>query len=379
MNKININYYENYDNQKMQLDRHNPRYVLSLPSVDDILYFVATNEFKKNTKEEIIKELQCNESIIDDLIEIGVLSIEDKGLKMACPFFLEKDIILLQKSLDNISSTLANKLIADKSSVYAFTNNFSNGHPVKDNLYHIICGMIFGIFFFDQLEGDGLIRTQKTLNNNHEYMMVLYENTPLVRKLSHELLCSYNCYGNSIGAFESFGDKNGERLDFYSFIRQLGLEKVNPNYKTLLEVYNTLADKEHFKDNLVTAFINYYKGRSIDDKYKKILELTGYIKNNGINIEVFFAKDEIEIAKVYGEIKSLLLEDIKKYLMEIQNSISFSMSAHNVDKLAIAYELCYLIFGSINEKIVRASFVAMPPYFDGQGRYRKMFRLFQSI
>lgn len=379
MNKFDVIYHENYDNQNMKLDMHNPRYVMSLPGVDEIIYLIASNEKNKYTKDAVIKELNCSVSLIDNLIEVGALSLNNGFLIMACPFFFEKDILIIQKKLDDIANNLANKIIENKTTLYASANGLSNGRLVKDNLYHVICGMIFDGMLYDELENVKLIRTHKVQMNNLDYMIVLCENTPLVRKLSRELLCSYNRYGNAIGSFESFGDMNGERLDFYSFVRQFEVANINPIFTPMLDVYNTLPDKEHFRDNLVTSFVNYFKGRSIDDKYKKMLELTGYIKNNGINVDVFYAKDAPIIAKVYAEVKKLLLDDIQKALIELESINELSIYTHVIDKLDAAYELCNLIFGSVNEKIVKASFVAMPPYFDGQGRYRKIFRFLKNI
>ena len=76
----------------------------------------------------------------------------------------------------------------------------------------------------------------------------------------------------------------------------------------------------------------------------------------------------------YNEfVLGIVKEHIINALVAIQNENRLLAIAHEVKVKDISNEIYHLIFGEVNELLVKNGLILEPPYYQGEGRYFKSF------
>ena len=356
--KLNKYFYENYP-LDMPFDSNNPRYVLSLDGVDAILEKIIINkpyslEIADLDKVELVKAL----------LHIEALQLKNGKLGMAVPFFTASDEAVLKELSKKAAKNIGNELLKQKVLLYQIAEKLDNGHSAERNLYHLLCGDIFDGLMFDYLEENHLVTTSRVHKSGLDYLVILYEDTDSLNEYSDLLLCSFNRLTVKGKGFVSFGDSNGNRKDFYRYMRLRELGRLSEQESVWL---NDPAEE------LVEQFNKMLNGDKIDSKYLEIFEYFDYCRNGKIAIPVYDSSASRIVQELYEFVLEITKEQIASALTVIQGDTRLLAVSHKVDVKDIANEIYHLIFGEVNELLVREGIVATPPYVQGEGRYFKAF------
>lgn len=99
-------------------DKFNPAYACNKEYASEILYIIASYKPFSICKFEIMKKLNIEENKFDDVISslklINAIDENEKGYKINFPAFLEKDIVNMDKYLNNIGEVIGDKIISLK-------------------------------------------------------------------------------------------------------------------------------------------------------------------------------------------------------------------------------------------------------------------------
>ncbi|MBD8047178.1 hypothetical protein [Clostridium faecium] len=373
-------------------DKFNPAYACNKEYASEILYIIASYKPFSICKFEIMKKLNIEENKFDDVISslklINAIDENEKGYKINFPAFLEKDIVNMDKYLNNIGEVIGDKIISLKKIICEKLSSLTNYRIFTNErlLYHIICDKIFDGTAFDFFEAKKVFCTSKLQKGNRDYITVAYEDSSVVDKCSNKLLCSSNNYRAGDFIFNSFGDLNGARKDVYRFFRvvQKGLENSSPFYDLNLSYIKVIDDvnKDIAKrcgELIYDAYnnsINYKQLTNQDKNLIKFLSEINYItindesKSISVNIPIFKSNDKV----IINEISDIILSNIFSIVEDTfenfeRNAPDLTGVIHKVDIKEIANELWHQIFGSANEYLVKKSFVYKPEYISGEGRY----------
>lgn len=254
-------------------------------------------------------------------------------------------------------------------------------------LYHIICDKIFDDSAFEFFEERGTFCTSKPQPGDRNYIIVAYQQSEEVEKQSNKLLCSSNNYESSIFTFNSFGDGNGERKDFYRFIRLIqkntdtasSFSELNEAYNKILDSMNKgLASKcGELIYKIIEGNYKYNQLTEVEKPLINFLKELEYVdtdmENNTISIiiPVFYESEKTTIIR---ELSDIILTNIFPIVKEVfekfqVTSADLTSIKHNVDLKEIANELWHQIFGATNEYLVKGGFVSSPNNINGEGRY----------
>lgn len=373
-------------------DEFNPAYACNKEYAPEILYIIASYKPFSICKFEIMKELNIEENKFDDVISnlklINAIDENEKGYKINFPTFLEKDIVNMDKHLNNIGEVVGDEIISLKNVLYEKLSCLTNYKTFTNErlLYHIICDKIFDGTAFNFFESKKVFCTSKLQKGNRDYIIVAYEDSSIVDKYSNELLCSSNNYRAGDFIFNSFGDSNGARKDVYRFFRlvQKGLENTSPFYDLNLSYIKVIdgANKDIAKRcgeliyDVYNNSINYDELIEQDKNLLTFLNEINYItindgdKSISVNIPIFQSNDKV----IINEISDIILMNIFPIVKGIFENFEISAPdltgvMHKVDIKEIANELWHQIFGSANEYLVKKSFVHKPECVNGEGRY----------
>ena len=351
-----IFYYENYDS--ISFDKNNPRYVMSKPKVMDILSMLSKNQPFSLSKADFE-----DEQIIDKLLHIDVLVEKNGNLCIGVPLFLETDLDELVHLSVHTAKHITQILISKKDELYKCISKINNSFSAEINLYHLLSGQIFDGMMFDFLEQENLVTTSKIHHTGLDYLVIIYEDSDKLADYSDRLLCSYNRLSTSNGTFSSFGDSNGIRKDFYRFYRQMELDNLSSSEKAMaLPKPEILAEQ----------FYNLVIGKEVSKRYIDLFEYFGYVRDNNIIVPVYLK----EVDAIVQELFDLIIHDIQVPIIQAIQQIGSSTltSIYNgVDVKDIANEIYHLIFGEVNELLVKNGIVATPIHLDGEGRYLRCF------
>lgn len=356
--KFNKYYFENFSSDT-PFDINNPRYVLGLVGVDSVLERIVVSSPYSLTIEDF-----DNVDLVNALLHIDVLQLKNDKIGMAVPFFVSQDADILKELSKRVANDIATELLAHKEQIVKAAERIDNGYPVERNLYHILCAYILDGLMFDYLEENGLVTTSCVHNSGLDYLVILYEDTACLNEYSNMLLCSYNRLMANGKGFVSFGDSHGIRNDFYRYNRQRELNLLSEQERkyitcsteTLIENFDRMAD-----------------GDKVERRYVEIYERFGYCQDGKIVVPVYNACS-FEIAdKLYDFIVEIVKTHIIDVLTAIQCETRLLAIAHEVKVKDIANEIYHLIFGEVNEILVRSGLVSTPPYYQGEGRYFKSF------
>ena len=109
--KFKTFYFENYD-LNIPLDISNPRYVMSMNGVDEVLSKIITQ--KPYTLE--MTDFN-NDKIVMNLLNIDVLQYKNGKLGFAIPVFIEKDYQILHDLCFDVSKNISDILLTHKDEI----------------------------------------------------------------------------------------------------------------------------------------------------------------------------------------------------------------------------------------------------------------------
>ena len=356
--KFNKYFFENYPSDT-PFDMKNPRYVLSLDGVDSILERIIVNKPYSLTIEDF-----DDVDLVKALLYVDVLQQKKGKLGMAVPFFVEKDAEVLKELSKRVADSIATELFANKEQILSIIQSIDNGYPAERNLYHILCGYIFDGVMFDYLEENQLVTTSCMHNTGLDYLVILYEDTSSLNEYSDKLLCSYNRLVLGGKGFVSFGDSNGNRRDFYRYMRLKELNQLTKEEESYIS---------YPLEVLLDNFEKIINGEQVESKYMKTYEYFGYCKSGQIVVPIYDADSYEQANKLYNIVLDVIKNQIVSTLSAIQNERRLLAVAHNVEIKDISNEIYHLIFGEVNELLVQKGFVANPPLVLGEGRYLRSF------
>lgn len=378
-------------------DEYCPDYVCSKTYASEILYIIAENKPFTISDQEIIKTLKIEEdhfkNVISSLQNINLIDVKDNTYKVNFPVFLEKDLVILDRKLENIGNIIGDKIINNSELIYSKIKGLTSTSTFSKErlLYHIICDSIFDGTAFDYFSETDLFCISKSQPGNRDYIVIAYEDNKNVEAHSNNLLCSSNNFRTNRFNFNSFGDSNGNRKDMYRVFRitqqslenATNYESLNLSYIKILDVKNReiseqcgeLILKIHDTNVIyeeLTDTEKYLATFLIELNYLKIDE-----KSNFLRLEVPIIK-ESDIA-IIDELSLIILDDIFDVVKDLFSSFEVGTSdltaiKHEVNIKEIANELWHQIFGLTNEYLGTVGFVESPNHIVGEGRYLKSFR-----
>ncbi len=305
---------------------------------------------------------------LDQLIAGGILRCEDGILALDSPIFLREDAAALRAGTAAKAVQLADRLEAELPRIRACCSGIQNGFSVERNLYHLLCAAVFNGLFFDYLSAKGVLAVSRMHPSGLDYLGVIYEKCPELQSLSDGLLCSYNRFVNDRCSLQSFGDANGDRLDFYRFSRLMEQNRVPAKWADIAETlreWNHRADK----DALLSEVVSLVQTGRCDPSVMAILGRFGYARDGKLCVPVYTGR-ELSVAE---ELEKIVEETLgvptTAILLDLAGSLDITAVRHRVNRLEIANELYHLLFGAINEELVSRGIAAAPPDVPGEGRY----------
>lgn len=382
MNNLNIFY---FDNDLGKFDEFNPRFVMEQNYTKQIITIISTKTpFYYNT-ELLAKKINTNVKDLQFALQLlkNISAIQDKNgyFCLNFPFFLDKDIKIIQSIVSNILNkskeilTLNIQLIKQKvSKIYPNIRS-------ELSLYHLLCGKIFDGIMFEFLEQQGLLKQSYIQNDNRDYMLIGYQNSHKCNKFNANLYCSFNNAKYNNNSLTSFGNANGDRLDYFRYFKLREKNTIYGKFSVLHKNFANLSSLDIIKISF-NVIVNLINNIPIEDnKYLKMLKYTNYIdKNNKIIVPIF--DDYInKTTLLFNEVK----EKLGCYFTNILNSFkedilksNITCVKHNIPIDQLCNELWHIFFGLLNQFLIKEKIVASPQHFFRQGKYLKCIYLIDN-
>lgn len=345
-----------YFNDLNDYDIYNPSYYLDKKLANQLIFYLAFTPYSES-KDSLHKKVNLSEKniikILDGLEFIGAISKNKYGYyKVNFPCFYEDDV----KKINNIV-TKDVILLVNKIKKYVINYNFT-----KEKLYHILCNGVFDNYAFDYLSKHGLLTNDKINKGNRNYIIIGYENSEYVNNYSKKLLCSNNKFKCKTITFNSFGDTDGDRKDFFRYfrLRQMKIKK----FVNIDKYFDSIDDNLYlFKKNIEGCILKVNN----DANTRVLLEDLNYIKNNEVIVPIINENEHNEIGK---KIMDLIIDDISSMFDKVAK-LNITANKNAVPIKDTLNEVWHILFGLINEELVRQKVVASPLYYEGEGRYLK--------
>lgn len=357
--------YENFDADQAADHPGNPRRILDV-SADALLSRVA--DFPPLACPAAQLRAKFDPDVVERLTAAGALREENGVLAYDTPVFLAEDVPALRDFFTAAAIPLADRLWDCREELWDAAAAVQNGFDAKRNLYHVLCGMIFDGFFFDWLDAREAVAVSRTHPSGLDYLSVIYENCPGLQLFSDQILCSYNRFTDGEISLESFGDADGDRFDLYRCFR---LRERGPLPERFREA-GILLDKLPIGEErriILSEALALSEGRRCQADCLAILELFGYAENGKLCVPVFSQADEPAITRLAELVKDRLLDGVERTLLDTQENLPLTAVRHGVPPKETSNELYHILFGGINEELVRRGLVAAPPQRPGEGRY----------
>ena len=370
MRKFSYFLFENFEADEHAENPKNPRRFLNSAS-DAVLSYVADYPTGLCRYDACVERFDVGQVVL--LIEGGILRHEKGCIKFDSPIILREDVTELRKKMNKAAARLTNVLSIYLPDIRSVCSEINNGFSVEENLYHILCGMIFDGTFFDYLEKRNSVAVSRLHPSGLDYIAVIYEKCPQLDAYSNGLLCSYNRFTDGHCALQSFGDANGERYDFYRFFRCMEANRLSNVFhptKELLESCYNIG-----KEEILLQVKSLITQGTCSTYVLTLLEHFSYVKNGEICVPVFTAVHKAAIDEVAKVVETNIGEQFAVELSELSEKLDLTAVRHGVAMGEIANELYHILFGSVNEELVKRGFVTEPLYIPGEGRYRKSIQL----
>lgn len=357
--------FENFDADLEAENPDNPRRIISAQA-DAILARVA--EFAPMACPVTRLRDEFGTEAVRRLVNAGVFREQEGQIAYDTPIFLAEDVPILKAFSSTAAAPLADRLWNLRNKLWDTVGGINNGFSPQVNLYHILCGMVFDGFFFDYLGKRGVVATSRLHPSGLDYLSVIYEDCPELTQFSNGLLCSYNRLTDGKIALESFGDANGDRFDLYRCFRLRENGRMPERFKQAGKLLDKLP-KGKERSLLLDSACSLLQGNECSEECRAILELFGYVKDGDICVPVFGQTDEPIITDLAELIKENLYDAVVYTLQKTQTNLEITATRHGVPASEIANELYHILFGAINEELVKRGLTAVPPHKPGEGRY----------
>lgn len=362
--------FENFDADKESQNPENPRSFLG-KETDAIVSLVAQRPVNDASYQDCCN--QFGTALVHKLIDGGILRLNGTALVFDSPIFLREDAVVLYNEIDVKAAALVGFLKNGFAEISMCCSEIKNGFSIEENLYHVLCGMIFDGHFFDYLSGRGALTTSRQHASGLDYLTVIYETCEELRALSNGSLCSYNRLANEQCAVQSFGDAQGSRFDFYRLFRHLERGNLPHKFK---EAAALLVDSFDGKNALLSEVVSIVQTGHCLAPAMELLELFGYVRNGTICVPVYRPEHQKWILEIERIVEHCLGEAMAKTLIELASTLNITAVAHGVNGFEIANELYHILFGAINEELVSQSIVACPQRIPDEGRYAKCIEVY---
>lgn len=365
MRSFNFFLYDNYDTTDVKNPADDPR--AAFGKAADLVLTKVT----ETRPGECSYEMLCRDGstqAADTLIHIGLLRRENNAVFLDSPVLVREDVPCLQNCFSDHLRRMEEALWQRRDDFYRLAGELNNGFPPEHNLYHVLCGTILDGSFFAYISDHELVSTSRLHASGLDYLIIAYEQAPALDLFSQKLLCSYNRYSDGTRAFQSFGDANGDRVDFFRFARQKEAGKVPAALSDIERLWDTLP-KENPKNRLLDEMQQFVETGCCEETCFRLMSLFGYIHNGRLAVPVYRAAQMPVMDALERLTEECLYTEVRSALSTPQLTSSLLCSRHGVSAKEIANELYHVLFGQLNERLVSSGFVAKPQEFSGEGRY----------
>lgn len=372
MRKFTYFLFENFDAELERGNPLNPRNFTGA-ATDEILSFVAQYPAGHCPQRACVGRFDAR--LLQQLLRGGILRVQDGALMFDCPIFLSEDAEALQQQVQKQADYLAAILLEHAAPLRICCEKIKNGACIEENLYHIVCGNLLDGLFLDRLQIAHVLSGGRQHSSGLEYLSIIYEQCAPLKLLSDELLCSYNRLSNAHCALQSFGDAQGARFDCYRVFRQLehGVSSARLHRAALLlEAAFGSTDQ----NALLTETALLVKTGRCKPAAMAILELFGYVKDGRLCVPVYTPEHEAVILEMEQIVADCLYMPISQALTELARTMNITAVRHGIRAPELANELYHILFGTINETLIRTGFVAHPLCRPGEGRYLQSIALY---
>ena len=344
--------FENFDPEAHSANPRNPRNFLNAEA-DAVLSHVARFPARSCPAKALPRD------VLSPLLEGGILRLEDGFLLYDTPVFLKEDAAPLQDAMSRSAHQITDQLLPAVPALRrccAGLNPFS----AEENLYHLLCGMVFDGLFFDYLSRREIVAISRPHASGLDYLSVIYEQCPQLDTFSDGLLCSYNRCTDGRTSLQSFGDANGDRFDFYRVSRQLEAGKQVscpplPETPRLLAQVQELILHGHCDPDIMT-----------------LLETFGYAKEGSPCVPVYGPEAQAAALELEAIVEAQVGDAFAEALSVLPD---ITAVRHGVSAKELANELYHILFGSVNEALAARGIVAAPTHIPGEGRYLRCIQL----
>lgn len=316
------------------------------------------------------------------LIDLGLLRKEAGRLLFDSPVFLREDEPVLRAWMETEAKRLVDLLEhALLPSLRLLCGQITNGVSLELNLYHILCGMILDGAMFDELCASGVLAVSRPHVSGLDYLWIAYEDCDALETLSDGLLCSYNRLTDGVCALQSFGDGRGIRYDFYRLFRLAEHGDMPPRFQRAATILTRLhaLDLAACKALLLGGTRTLASGMGCEPTVLSLLELFGYAQNGKLTVPVYGPEELCIAEEMAAAVTPRLGAAVCEVLERSANALPITAVAHGVDRLELHNELYHILFGAINEILVRRGLVASPQDRPGEGRYEKSIQISEPL
>ncbi len=354
-------------------DCDNPRIVLQ-----EELHTVLSDIIEKAPgiySYEIICQ-KATKPVTDALLRIGLIR-QENGIYLNTPVFIKEDAAYLHNCFSKAVVQMADCLEQKKRDYVEVIEQVRNGYPSEVNLYHMVCGAVLDGRFFDCLSKHQVVATSHIHPSDLDYLLIVYEKAPELESLSKKLLCSYNRCSDGKRTLQSFGDSEGDRFDVFRFIRQKEQRKGLPAFKKAEALWELIPGTtiEQKQERLLQEIWQLVETGACEKSCCQLLSLFGYVKNNRLAVPLYRGKDGAVLEELERLTEVCLYEPMCEALSSTKHLSGLFCKKHGIPVKELANELYHLVFGQLNEELVRRGFVAEPDYHPGEGRYLKSVEL----
>ena len=351
--------YDQIDHETEAGNPDNPRNFMD--SLDPLLSVLVSREAGASFYDDLTGRFGTE--YIDRMIRCGVLRREDQRVFLDTPVFLEADAPLLAAHFASAAEKLAGLIASCRQPLYELAGKISNGFPPERNLYHLLCGWSMDGAMIDRLIGENIISEGRHHATGLDYLLVIYEKNPVLDVFSDRLLCSFNRCVQENCALESFGDADGNRRDCFRYFRLKEQGKLTPAFEKIDQAMQGLSPAD-----LTRAAAALADGRRADDRSVRALEAFGYTRNGRLCVPVFRPEHDVIFYAMEELLEKNLLQPVAE-VFEVLRDLRITPSLHRVPLKETANECWHILFGNINEALVRNGLVSVPEAHAGEGRY----------
>ncbi|MTI48087.1 MAG: hypothetical protein FH761_09610 [Firmicutes bacterium] len=365
-------------------DEYNPIRFYNEEYVPELLYLIANGNRYEFNSFDLSKKLSANHDIIKQKLEktnrLGMTESNRGYYRICFTVFLNKDIEYIKGFSKSVSHSISDIILSNRDKLLDIVKQMKiyGSFDMERILYHLIGDGVFDGVALDYFSDKGLFNISKPQVDNRDYILIGYESSNEIEKFSKKLLCSSNNKVSGKYRFNSFGDGNGNRKDIYRFFRQnqLAIDKSTDNYK-LNQIYNEI--NEGYNQNLLRKIGERLEKISTNeyvfDIYTDFMKEIGYVditdkETIEIKVPIFKGND----VKLKSKIENIVLEMIDSEVCSYFNGNNEILNnltpvKHNVSIKEISNELWHLVFGEINEYLIKKGLFAELEDIQGQGRF----------